>query len=306
MVISQAGNVGIGTISPGFPLNFAPTLGDKISLWGNSGSHYGLGVQSGLLQVHSDGSGSDIAFGYGSSAAFTENLRIKGTGILQFPPALGKKIVLFPGNSGDAGFGVFGNELRIASDYSGADITFGYDIRASGFTEKFRMKANGAFVVGGNGGQPGQVLTSTGAASPTWSSGTNTLYNNTVAVTDGNALTLTTANGFVALPGMTYNFSVGGNAKLFLSYSIPVATVSCAFCGNSVVFVDVKINGNRNSRNEWDVPNGAFNTLSSSKVISLGAGNYSVQLSGSAIGPSTIFNPCCVFEKVMNLQVIPE
>ena len=72
--------VGIGTTAPGFPLNFGTVLGDKIALWGNSGSTYGFGVQGSLLQIHTDASGGDIAFGYGSSAAMTETMRIKGTG----------------------------------------------------------------------------------------------------------------------------------------------------------------------------------------------------------------------------------
>ena len=37
-VVKENGKVGIGNATPGFPLNFAASLGDKISLWGNSGS----------------------------------------------------------------------------------------------------------------------------------------------------------------------------------------------------------------------------------------------------------------------------
>ena len=77
-----AGNVGIGTNTPGFPLNFPNTLGDKIALYGNSGNHYGLGIQGGLLQIHTEAIGSDVAFGYGRSGAFTETMRIKGDGHL--------------------------------------------------------------------------------------------------------------------------------------------------------------------------------------------------------------------------------
>lgn len=80
LTIDASGKVGIGTTTPGFPLNFPSTLGDKIALWGNSGAHYGFGVQSALLQIHTDASFSDIAFGYGSSASFTEKMRIKGNG----------------------------------------------------------------------------------------------------------------------------------------------------------------------------------------------------------------------------------
>ena len=74
------GNVGIGTTTPGFPLTFANTLGDKLSLFGQSGNHYGFGIQAALLQIHGEASASDIAFGHGRSASFTEVMRIKGTG----------------------------------------------------------------------------------------------------------------------------------------------------------------------------------------------------------------------------------
>lgn len=77
-----SGNVGIGEPSPGFPLNFASTTGNKIALYGNSGAHYGLGTQSDLLQLYTSASSADVAFGYGSSTAFTETMRIKGNGNL--------------------------------------------------------------------------------------------------------------------------------------------------------------------------------------------------------------------------------
>jgi hypothetical protein len=79
-IVKEDGNTGIGNPSAPFPLSFANSLGDKISLWGNSGAHYGLGIQSTLLQIHTDSPGSDIAFGYGSSNLFTESMRIKGSG----------------------------------------------------------------------------------------------------------------------------------------------------------------------------------------------------------------------------------
>ncbi|MCX6314823.1 MAG: hypothetical protein NTX08_08845 [Sphingobacteriales bacterium] len=80
MVIKDNGNVGIGETSPTVPLNFASTLGDKIALWGNGSNHYGLGIQPSLLQVYTLDASNDIAFGYGSSGSFTENVRMKGNG----------------------------------------------------------------------------------------------------------------------------------------------------------------------------------------------------------------------------------
>jgi hypothetical protein len=78
----DAGNVGIGESYPDYPLNFPSTTGDKISLYGTTPNHYGFGIQGGQLQIHTDNGYSDITFGYGSSAAFTEKMRIKGTGAM--------------------------------------------------------------------------------------------------------------------------------------------------------------------------------------------------------------------------------
>lgn len=239
-------NVGIGTTTPGFPLNFANTLGDKISLWGNSGNHYGFGVQSGVLQIHTDVAASNIAFGYGTSSSFSERMRILNAGgydglvvngrlllkngsfdfvgggggvwlykpdnsaqlgfmgtqnsqnigfyggpagwgftydavnsrvgignnnpnaPLAFPPSLGKKITLYPGATGDVGFGVAGNRLQIFSDNPNADVAIGYDA-AGTFNERFAVKPNGAIAVNGSTGTSGQLLQSNGNGSAaTW------------------------------------------------------------------------------------------------------------------------------------------
>lgn len=80
MVIGSTGNVAIGNFTPDYPLHFPATTGDKISLFGGTGPHYGFGIQGSLLQIHSGTSADDIAFGFGSSAAFTERMRVKGTG----------------------------------------------------------------------------------------------------------------------------------------------------------------------------------------------------------------------------------
>jgi hypothetical protein len=86
--VDASGFVGIGTTAPGFPLNFPNTLGDKISLWGNSGNHYGFGIQNSTLQIHGDVSTSKIVFGYGQSTNLTETMRIQGNGDVIVPGAL--------------------------------------------------------------------------------------------------------------------------------------------------------------------------------------------------------------------------
>ena len=74
------GNLGIGITNAGYPLNFPATTGDKISLYGSSGNHYGFGIQGGLMQMYTDAAAANIAFGYGSSSSFNERVRIFNSG----------------------------------------------------------------------------------------------------------------------------------------------------------------------------------------------------------------------------------
>jgi hypothetical protein len=153
----------LGTSSPtsGFPLSFPDALGDKISLWGQSGYHFGFGVQSALLQIHTDVVGCDIAFGTGNSSHFTETMRIKGTGKvgigtptpgfpLSFASNLGDKISLWGESGIHYGFGVQGALLQIHTDSADADIAFGSGSSAH-FNESMRVKGNSSLLLGGAG-----------------------------------------------------------------------------------------------------------------------------------------------------------
>jgi hypothetical protein len=66
---------------------------------------------------------------------------------LSFPATLEKKISLYPGATGDVGFGVFGNELRIHSDNANAKVSFGYDSYVNGFTELAKVEKNGVYAM---------------------------------------------------------------------------------------------------------------------------------------------------------------
>lgn len=110
------------------------------SMWNPANDSAGSGGSGGPWQVN----GTDLYYSGGRVGIGTSEPNAP----LSFPPWLGKKITLYPGASGDVGFGVFGNELRINSDHANADITFGYDDTLSGFTERMRVKGNGNVGIG--------------------------------------------------------------------------------------------------------------------------------------------------------------
>lgn len=368
--LTTAQNIGIGTTTPGFPLNFANTIGDKISLWGNSGGHYGLGIQNGLLQIHTDVPSSDIAFGYGSSGSFSEILRIRGSGFvgigtnnplarlhiqlgisgysggvnpgilmesnnstylgfmtpnnsesgvvfgnlanvasggiiynnngnanglqfrtngnlnrmvidnagrvgigtlspdapLGFPPVLGKKITLYPGATGDVGFGVAGNRLQIFSDNPNADVAIGYDA-AGTFNERFAVKPNGALAVNGDMGQAGQMLMSNGGNTSTWQNPTKALYDNTQGWLETSNFT---ATGYSIVPGLDQNITVP-DCKLYIVVKGQVHENGCLTCGDVAFKVDVNIDG----------------TLIDREIVEIGNNENMIFTNGGTIWPVT-------------------
>ncbi|MCW5935767.1 MAG: hypothetical protein KIT11_00475 [Fimbriimonadaceae bacterium] len=76
-----ASRVGLG-VSPNYPLSFPNTLGNKVVLYGQSGSVYGLGIADNQMRIFSDFSTSSIGFGTGNALSFNETMRLTGTGRL--------------------------------------------------------------------------------------------------------------------------------------------------------------------------------------------------------------------------------
>ena len=66
---------------------------------------------------------------------------------LSFPAITGSKITLYPGVQGNVGFGVQPNLFQIFSDYSGADIAFGFGT-SDDFIERMRVKGTGNVGIG--------------------------------------------------------------------------------------------------------------------------------------------------------------
>ncbi|MEO7264328.1 MAG: tail fiber domain-containing protein [Ferruginibacter sp.] len=84
MTVLKNGNIGIGNNAPNAPLAFANTTGRKISLYdGGLNNYYGIGVESGQLQIYTDASPAKISFGYYNAGTFVERMYLSNsTGIL--------------------------------------------------------------------------------------------------------------------------------------------------------------------------------------------------------------------------------
>ncbi len=67
-------------------LSFSNRLGNRLSFYGGLGNspQYGFGIQSGLLQMFSDGSNTSIGLGYGNSYNFIERARTINNGEVAF------------------------------------------------------------------------------------------------------------------------------------------------------------------------------------------------------------------------------
>ncbi len=223
---------------------------------------------------------------------------------LGFPAAVGKKITLYPGGTGDVGFAVQGNLLQIYADHPNADIAFGYD-QAGVFTERFRMRANGAFMVNGSTGTPGQVLQTNGdGAVPTWSSPTNLLYSNTIVLPATTQVELTSSNA-VAIPGLSYSFTATTNTKVLITFSIYTASGSCIGCSSTDVFIDINLDGGVAKRYVEDVANGATHSFAGSALLQVGAGNHTISFTAFRFGSNGyIAHPSQASHAI--LQIIPQ
>lgn len=140
--LSWSGNVGIGTDTPGdFPLTFTDAVGDKISLFGQTGNHYGFGIQPSLLQIYTSSSVADVAFGYGTSGSFAEKVRITGDGkigigttnpLFSLHSVAMSNAILIESTTGSAG-------LQLSSNGTGT-----VEIWSPGNTDDMRFYLNGA------------------------------------------------------------------------------------------------------------------------------------------------------------------
>lgn len=280
LTINPVGNIGIGNTNPSYKLHLGSS-NSSLRIEGPSTASTGGAAISvggfGEIQIDRPGivGGRLMIKENGNVGINNPNPNVP----LSFAPALGKKITLYPGTTGDVGFGVAGNRLQIYSDNPNADVAIGYDA-AGTFNEKFAVKPTGALAVSGNVGAPGQVLTSNGAGSAYWSSvgAFNIVYQSTSSVD-------AVPNQMLDVPGLEANFTLSTNAQVVFNLKIGYNSNYCLACAQNEVVLGLYKNVVGGTEFVQDVSGGGHgypwtgNTLTSGPiVVNLTPGTYSYKV----------------------------
>ena len=202
--------------------------------------------QTGGYNVLSLGAqGNNILYLNGSNQAVGIGTNVPNAP-LGFPATLGKKITLYPGSTGDVGFGVAGNRLQIYSDNPNADVAIGYDA-AGTFKEKFAVKPNGALAVSGNTGSAGQILSSNGpGASSSWIT-PGSLVKTYSARAGGMIRDISDSDNWVEIPiDVPYSISVSSKTRLIISGNFVGWGPNCILgCIDGVADITIEVDGTR-------------------------------------------------------------
>ncbi|MEP7109264.1 MAG: hypothetical protein ABI760_14820 [Ferruginibacter sp.] len=319
MVIDNAGNVGIGNTSPKFPISFNGSLGDKISLWTDgSATHYGFGIQSGLLQVFTKTSNDDIVFGYGSSNLFAEQMRIRGNGNVGIGISdpgvkldIGGRMKIRTGTDGEPGIWLNNTANTNIAGFMGLenDNYVGFYGVASGW--KFAMNTQtGALKINGSEGLAGQFLQSNGNAAPEWKNipVPPDMYNLTeeLACTGGITIVSTTEGD---VPGLTKTFVLNSPSKVIVHTMIFAGSVGCAFCSGTTFDIIYFLDGINTGRIRNSVGNGDYLHVTGTRIFTLSAGTHTLKIIGRNLsGPDLTLGQSSgiAYPSYMTLQVIPQ
>jgi hypothetical protein len=229
---------------------------------------------------------------------------------LSFPPVLGKKITLYPGATGDAGFGVAGNRLQIYSDNPNADVAFGYDA-AGTFNERFAVKPNGALAVNGNTGNAGQVLKSNGSGSTaSWANSSQYNY-----FDQGASSLITLQHIFTVVDGINNQpFQVNFPADLIVTFNGIVTNETLTNIDqNPNIFIIIKTAGgtevgrmNAYTFLKWTTGFVVFTNLTSSfHIKNIAPGSYFVECKAQKLDDPGA-GICELSKSQLRVQVVPQ
>ena len=171
---------------------------------------------------------------------------------------------------------------------------------------RFSMNiGSGALKINGSEGAAGQVLHSNGSGSAaSWKSLTNVLYSNTVMVESPFTIQITESSPERDI-GLQHTFSLSGPAKVLVSITVPTYNF-CNFCGPADLTVGLYVNDVVTIDFYVQVPNYGKQTLSGNKLLSLGAGTYTLKAKASVEGPDVNTGAAAGALGNMIVQIIPQ
>ena len=253
MVITNNGNVGIGTTNPNAPLGFPPALGKKITLYPGVSGDVGMAVQGNLFQIYSDNPNADIAFGYDQGGVMTERMRITGSGNVGigmypfYPLDINGRMRLSGTNPFDPG--IWFNDAGSDRAFIGLENNNYVGFYGAQAGWRFTMNTQtGALKVNGSEGQAGQVLQSAGSgAAPNWSSVSSWLFNNIHQITQTAPITISGSEGIPGMHYADYSVVVPSTSKMIISFDAKIESIGCFGCSGSFAFFQTYISRDGNA-----------------------------------------------------------
>jgi hypothetical protein len=308
MVLDQNGNVGIGNSNPGFPLSFSAATGDKLSLWSNSSNSYGFGIQSSLLQIHTDIAVADIAFGYGSSSSFTETMRVKGNGNVGignsnpgFLLDVNNRIRIRSGGNLANTAGIWLNKTDNSAPQSFIGIE---DDNYVGFYGaagwKFSMNTQtGALKINGSEGQQRQVLSSNGNSAAGFTTLGNILgtYMKTAPTTG-----IPAPDGLqdYPLPALTHTITTTQKSRFIISANVSYHMGFCLTCTEAAGWLILKVNGGQVTTQNYGLTVDDAVSIANF-MIDLNPGTHTIEFVSHYAGGS----PHTIYPRYSSVIVLP-
>ena len=109
------------------------------------------------------------------------------------------------------------------------------------------------------------------------------------------------------VPGLSQTVVVSGNAKLLVQFGVSALRTICVGCNASTAIIDVVLNGSVANRVFATVAPSSDVNISGSWLMSVGAGNHTVEIKAHTIGGSVLYGCAnCAVHSNLIVQVIPE
>ncbi|MEO8110132.1 MAG: hypothetical protein ABI594_08875 [Ginsengibacter sp.] len=329
-VLNSQGNIGIGTLSPNAPLQFATSNQKrKIVLFetaNNDNQFFGFGVFAGELRYQTGVATDDhVFYSAASSTASNELMRIKGDGNvgigtsapnaqLQFSNTIAnRKIVFYEATNNDHqfnGFGLNPGVLRYQVNNTSDDHVFYAGTSATTSNELLRIKGNGVIAVNGSTGTAGQVLTSNGSGNATtWQSPASavTILSDAKSA-NGTSAVFTSGSTLVEMPAMQLSLTTpqGFSERLLISGTVRAQTFGCSVSGCfPTVSLYLIIDGVWQSGSGIDITANTNNVQSmvmSNYPITVGAGTHTIKF---AVVGGTNTNSVTVYPGFSSVTALP-